>query len=503
MYEALYKPNQLIYGEHEHIAIVTGWTPIKQVAKLLDENDYAVIGQLYSAKRGINFLIRNLLWNPQINTLVILNATKEDKNAGACQCLLDFFNYGFNWDEDIKKWKIDRIVEGYIDGEIPESVLDDLSDSLNVVEYNSLDELEYRFGNVLKISEYSLNPDSVWFSGRTEKQKFPVNDPCTKIFPSQIYGQQVTGKNIAETWVKIIHRIRNFGVLRPTGYDGQWQELQVLTAVVTDEPEDFYFPEPNYLPIDRDGLENYIPQILNDAPYQAGVKYTYGQRLRSWFGQDQIEAAIAKLIKEPDAASAVMNLWDSGSGGGEESLARFGRSPGDSDHDHSGSPCLNHIWVRIADNVLTLTATFRSNDMFSAWPSNAMGLRALQKYILEQINTKGGYDFQLGALITVSDSAHIYDDCWENADNLIKSTYYKIMNNRDYFDPAGNFNVWIEDGLINVEWLASDGDLLKIYRDRKSIKLRQAIAIDCPTLSLENALYLGDRLHHAEAQLSS
>jgi len=49
------------------------------------------------------------------------------------------------------------------------------------------------------------------------------------------------------------------------------------------------------------------------------------------------------------------------------------------------SPCLNHIWVRVVNNELSLTATFRSNDMFSAWPANAMGLRALQQYILDAI----------------------------------------------------------------------------------------------------------------------
>jgi thymidylate synthase len=31
--------------------------------------------------------------------------------------------------------------------------------------------------------------------------------------------------------------------------------------------------------------------------------------MRSWFGRDQIEEVIAKLINEIDAASAVINLW--------------------------------------------------------------------------------------------------------------------------------------------------------------------------------------------------
>ena len=62
------------------------------LAKHSHQDEYAVIRQLYSSTRGINLLIRNLLANPHVRFLVVLNATKEDNNAGAAQCLLDFFN---------------------------------------------------------------------------------------------------------------------------------------------------------------------------------------------------------------------------------------------------------------------------------------------------------------------------------------------------------------------------------------------------------------------------
>ena len=44
-----------------------------------------------------------------------------------------------------------------------------------------------------------------------------------------------------------------------------------------------------------------------------------------------------KLIQEIDAASAVMSLWDV------------------QDHFKGGSPCLNHIWLRLVENQLSLT----------------------------------------------------------------------------------------------------------------------------------------------------
>lgn len=83
-YNALCKPNQLIYGSGQ-IAVITGWTSKDVVRKYLSSDVYAVIGELYSSSRGLSFLIRNLLNNPHVRFMVALNATKQDKNAGACQ----------------------------------------------------------------------------------------------------------------------------------------------------------------------------------------------------------------------------------------------------------------------------------------------------------------------------------------------------------------------------------------------------------------------------------
>lgn len=501
-YTAKYKPNQLIYGEHEHIAIVTGWTPAKRVKELLDPSDYAVIGQFYNAKRGLNFLIRNLLLNPQITHLFIIDATREDKNAGACQCLLDFFKKGvkkgINEDSGKDAWVVNSDVTGYIDIEINKKNIRVITCRVNCHLISDIKTIKE------EIKKLYIPPDQFKPLQRDLMSLKPIDCPYTevesKVYPNTLYGHRIEAKTIAEAWVKLIHRIRTTGKIRPTGYDGQWQELINLMTIVTDEPEGFYFPDPNYLPCDRPFIESYLPQMLSDAPYEKGVKYTYGQRMRSWFGNDQIEKVINKLIGEVDAASAVVNLWDSGSSGGRESfsyeaIARFGRRLGDSDHDHGGSPCLNHIWFRIVDGALSVTATFRSNDMFSAWPSNAMGLRALQIHVLEEINKRGGFEFTLAPLITISQSAHIYDDCWDNADNLIKKEYVKICNQRDYYDPSGSFNVYKEDAHIVVEWLSPDGSsIIKTYRGNNPIKLRREIAIDCPSMSVENALYIGDMI---------
>lgn len=475
-FNPVYKPRLLCCGSGQTV-VVTGWTVKETVIKRLQPSDYAAIGQLYSPTRGINLLIRNLLANPHVRHLVVLNATREDRNAGACECLLDFFHHGFmagTTDTGRECWLIKSAIVGYIDAEISPAALEQLRTALEVKEARSLMEA------VELVNAFAQTEAPVWGSPLI----FPYLESAPTLLPGPRYGHRIEGRTIAETWVKIIHRIKNTGVIRPTAYDGQWQELIDLLAVVTDEPEDFYFPEPNYLPCDRPFIRDYIAHILEDATVQEGVKYTYGQRLRSWFGRDQIQQVIEKLSEDLDSARAVMSLWDV------------------ADHEAQASPpCLNHLWVRIVEGELSLTATFRSNDMFSAWPANAMGLRALQQHLRDRISQNIAQPLRLGPLITLSQSAHIYDDCWENADRLLQ-TQYPHCQPRTYSDPAGSFLISLEEGQILVEHLTpGSGEVVGCFSGKTAAALYRQLAADCPALAVDHALYLGSELQKAELAL--
>ena len=478
-YTPHYKPNQLLCG-HGQTALITGWTVRQAIAKQLTPEDYAVIGNLYSPTRGISPLIRNLLANPHVRYLVILDATREDKNAGGGQCLFDFFEQGFRagkTDTGRDCWIINSTVTGYIDPEIPADVLEQLRAA---VQYKLL---KFSKEAIALVKELATKPS---LKSWGEALLFPQAESIPTVLPGPRYGHRIEGKTIAETWVKILHRIKTTGTIRPTGYDGKWQELIDLVAVITDEPKEFYFPEPNFLPIDSAFIQDYIPQILEDAPYTEGVKYTYGQRLRSCFGRDQIEQVILKLIGEIDAASGVMSLWDV------------------KDHEKGGSPCLNHLWARVVDNELSLTATLRSNDMFAAWPANAMGLRALQQHIRDQIAQRSEYNLTMGPLITISQSAHIYDDTWENVDKLIATQYDQIMRQRDYFDPSGNFLIELQDGEITVQQTtAGSGEVVACYAGKNPLKLIREICAATPAIQPDHIGYLGIELQKANNALEN
>jgi thymidylate synthase len=160
--------------------------------------------------------------------------------------------------------------------------------------------------------------------------------------------------------------------------------------------------------------------------------------------------------------------------------------------------------VRVVENELSLTATLRSNDMFAAWPANAMGLRALQQYIRDEIAKRSDYDLKMGALITVSQSAHIYDDTWENVDKLIATQYSKICNRRDFYDPSGNFLISIENAKIIVQQTTpGSGEVVKIYSGLNARSLYRQIAQQVPHITTEHAMYLGTELQKAENSLKN
>jgi thymidylate synthase len=171
------------------------------------------------------------------------------------------------------------------------------------IEYHEVKSIAEAVALTKKLTKFAETPE--WATPTI----FPLVENLPTVLPGQRYGHRIEGKTIAETWIKIIHRIKTTAVLRPTGYDGQWQELIDQMAVVTDDCGIFSWSRT----ICRSTASSwYTPQMLDDNPYSEGIKYTYRQRMRSWFGHDQIEEVIAKIINEIDAGSAVINLWDSG-----------------------------------------------------------------------------------------------------------------------------------------------------------------------------------------------
>jgi thymidylate synthase len=130
-----------------------------------------------------------------------------------------------------------------------------------------------------------------------------------------------------------------------------------------------------------------------------------------------------------------------------------------------------------------------------------MGLRALQHLFVTALAMRGA-EVEIGPLVIISQSAHLYEDCWERADALILSDYQRLARRRRFADPSGSFAISIQKDLIHVERLApGDGEVVGLFRGRSAMRLGQDIALDCAALEVDHALYLGAELQKAEAAL--
>lgn len=467
----IYKKSLLILGNSDsNIAICTLWSQRERIAKEIDHNSFSVVGNLYSGERGMDFLIRNLLSNPKIGYLVVCGSDR----SGSGQALVDFFNNGFTKgkDEQGDCWLAKSTKKGRVDIEIPSDVLEDLRKGVKIFDLRGQNDTA-EINTFISGKEFQQKLPS-WGKVRI----FPKKEPKTDAFPAESSGYIIRAQTIAGCWVQILRTIMLFGVVSPTHYESKQKELLNLTTIVSDEDPDNPFI-PQWMPFDKKHLENYYPKILT-AQRTPEVSYNYGHRMRAYFGCDQVQEVIDKLKKSPDSRSAVIVLWDA-----------------QKDLSLRSSPCLNHIRVHLRAGKLYLTAVIRSNDMFGGWPENAFGLRKLQQFMSKEIG-----NCSLGDLTIMSESAHLYDDCWKSAQKIVEERWQEVVEvPPKQRDPRGNFVISIEKEEIVIEHCSPKGDSLQVFKGRNPHGLMFKIL---PFVSsTEHAAYLGFELQKAWLALKS
>jgi thymidylate synthase len=215
-----------------------------------------------------------------------------------------------------------------------------------------------------------------------------------------------------------------------------------------------------------------------------GVQYTYGNRLFNFKlnnkSFDQVENAIKHLKKNINTRRAFASLWN---------------VELDSDTRNTNPPCIVQISWNVKNNKLYQTAIIRSNDMFNAWPFNAFALIKLQKAVANEI----GLD--LGSLTTFSISAHIYENNWQEAKEILNNYYFgKIMKFEQ--DKNGYFIISVENGEIIVQHHLPDGRKSNYtFRGNKAQILYRKVLNENLISRLDHAAYLGHELARAEIAL--
>jgi thymidylate synthase len=99
---------------------------------------------------------------------------------------------------------------------------------------------------------------------------------------------------------------------------------------------------------------------------------------------------------------------------------------------------------------------------------------------------------ELGELITVSQSAHIYEHCWKETQELIKG----MVNVPKFNDPVGIFIVGYDGGKLTVEW-EHDGRIIKTFKGIRPLSLIREISSEIPEIEASHIGYLGIELERA------
>ncbi len=457
------------------VALVTLWRLADKIANSLPRGLCAAIGNLYSCSQGLSLLIRSLLANPQIHTLVIL--TLNDL-SGSGQALLNLMRSGTIEGEN-RFGHRRRLVVGYrnaeIDLTIPAEAIDDLRHRLRVVEVHKISELEFTLLQNNRPPSQARN---------VEPQHFPEEPPVEiEYWPGGQTGHVVTGRTVAEVWVKALSAIMRYGMPNPNAnYGTGTRELLTLTSVITDERATQ--PElPDWMGVNAEHLDTYSRQLITGEPVD-GMSYTYGGRMAEG---DQITGAVDKLLTDPTQRGAVISLW-------QPAIDLPSKSP----------PCLLTVWPRLTATAdcwsLYLSVSFRSHDMFKGYPENMLGLRLLQEHLRLQLVARLGQRVVLGPICCTSLSAHIYEQDYAAAQDVIRE--HGGHGTRPGTDPFGNYVVeGAGENLTLTQLDPATNTPLRSWRGNAG-KLMRVIDRENLTSSAGHAAWLGaeiERYSHRES----
>jgi len=196
--------------------------------------------------------------------------------------------------------------------------------------------------------------------------------------------------DLPDAWFQCIRAILDHGekyTIQHGSYVGETR-LQLPYVVINiknaySEPYDSMLPQiPAHLnipnPVADKYVEQYMPYLMTDH-IKDGELYTYGSRIH-----DQINHYIDLLKDTPNTNQAVLQVAQP------------------SDKDIVDPPCLRHISMKIINNELRFSTSWRSWDLFCGMPANLAAIAVLQKYMADGIGVK------CGPMISASDGLHIY-----------------------------------------------------------------------------------------------
>ncbi|MCG8351642.1 MAG: thymidylate synthase [Chloroflexales bacterium] len=457
------------------------WTPQERILPALSPGSYAVAGNLYS-RDGISFLVRNVLARPTIRALVLCG--KDMTGSGAA--LVALMLHGIDANHCV-------VGEGTrLHRELPREAIELFRRSVRLIDARDTTRPE-AIAALLAYVPHHAEPFV------PEALIFPYSEPALDTLPAESSGFVVHAPTVRSAHLALLWHVMSFGQRSGTQHSSDQRELLDVMTVVSDEPvapDDCSYAD--WMPFSLESLgqrqadgrfSRYLGQFLHTDHALSGVSYTYGDRLRAYGhgSVDQIAAMIDDLRRSRHSRRAVATVWNP-----------------EHDPHSSNPPCLNLVQARLCDDVLHVTAYFRSHDIYRAWAMNAFGLRALQGLLTEALQKVA--PVKPGDLVIISQSAHIYAHDWEVVNDVL-AHHYRPANPRLVRDPRGSFVISLEPpdattdvgGAIVVRHYTPEGEHLQTLQGMSARELGRQLS---PYISnVNHAIYLGQELQKAEIAL--
>ncbi len=455
-----------IGSPESNVSICTLWTHRKSVARKFEASQYAIIGNLYGTE-GFSPIVRNIYANPRIRYIVLWG----NDLSGSGDAMVEFMRAGVDSSGKTPSGKVQ------IEPEISLEAIDRLRANVTLIDLRG--ESAERLREVVS----GLAPLPAF----CEPISFPIAKPGAMAaeYPeesqSEGTGFRVSDKLVAHTWLQLLHTILRFGHVKRTKYGttNELHEILNLTAVVTEEnPEAEYLPD--YLGVTREVLDLYYPQVLS-SQHPEGTSYSYGQRLRDYEGMDQIQVMIDRLKQNRNSKRMYATTW---------------KVLIDTPDTGEDVPCLTQINGGVQADRFFLTAHFRSQDMFGAWPLNAFAVRKLQALIAGEVG------IALGPLTVITHSAHIYGWDWPRVRALMDE-YRRIRKPAAEMDVRGYVVITAADGQIDARLYGSNDKVIDRMSGTSARQVGLEIVRRMWTADAGHALYLGGELEKAEIALQT
>ena len=423
----VYFKDRLLVGDFDSsVGVATLWMPKESVADVLGAPLYSVCGQLYT-KRGINPLLRNILANPKIRHLVICGPDRQ----GSGEALLKFFAAGV----DPLTHRVIGDEEAIIDKELPLEALELVRRSI-FVHNMIMRPLEEVRDFVQKLpSEKAFGKSQIFPEEKVELKSG---------FPSDLSVFKIRRDYIGDAWLDVLKTVMRFGVDAPGMY-GKVKQVHNLSVVI--EKEATKSPKiETFLTFNKDSLKKYYQGFFSKN-VDGSESYTYGERIFAWGdGVDQQKIMVEKLKRFPYDRGALAVLWETQ----HDNLPPKGQKQQLGTQTKGWKvPCLVMILAQCIGDELYMTAVFRNNDMYGAWPLNAFALRKFQEDLARRIGKN------VGSLTTTSHIAEIYEADWDLASLVIEKN--DLVARTCIYDSRSYYTVKVTGEEIGVEFFSPDG----------------------------------------------